>query len=206
LINLLDVVDGCGSLDLTSSTTCETVADATYYCYKGGYLFALSVENVSSCVKKLDISGAGVKIVKFSAQNIENITGNVGTIADDGDKGKYAIYNCDASSCVRATGYIKDGDDSYFSIGTTQNDKVSLETGCSGNIGLLKTGNELCLDYSSGDITAGVSATGGTYLLTGTANAANPFTGTATSNISIKIGSNYMIKDTLFACKYFFIY
>jgi len=186
----------------------DTSGDITTYCYHNKVIYGFTATNagtLSDCKVKSGSLDSGVHILKVDTTIADaNISTTTGTTTD---LEKIAIYNCNTNGCERAYGYIKDDEDAYYSIGATANESVTGEASCDGKLGLLNSSKEICLLYDTTDAAHPVTksapvTTSGTayYLLDGTPDATNPFTGSATStSIAIQVGTNYMIYDKFYS-------
>jgi len=187
-------IDDCGEKSLTSCSG-EEIADTL--CIKNNILYA--IENTSGCYKVEQ--ALALSQVNIMSVTTTRITDASSSLSDDisSDIAKIAIYNCNAESCERSYGFIKDSGN-YYSIAKGNKNEGVTPTGgsCDGIIGTLDVSNELCLGYSDpNSITVGFTETGD-YLLSGTTAATNPFTTDATAHtIPVLVGTNYMIHDTL---------
>ncbi|OUM69762.1 hypothetical protein PIROE2DRAFT_57194 [Piromyces sp. E2] len=187
------VIDDC------STTPGDCVSDgskaADGFCYNAADKSLYVINKANNCYKVAGVALtlSSVNIMKIDtgaiAENSASLTGDISA-----NIAKYAIYNCNASKCVRAYGYLHDSA-KYYEI---RYDGTNVETeqaaACDGNIGkLLSSDQKLCIDGTNGNA---VDWSDDNSVFSDLKEG-NPFTASISNHINVKRNTNYMIEDVL---------
>jgi len=110
-----------------SSTECSNTGDAVTYCYKDNTLFGFPYDDseMAMCNIKLVLTLSSVNVINIGTSAITNINNSLADL-NGGSIGRVVIYDCDASSCERISGIVKQGSANYYKIGISNSDDTGF--------------------------------------------------------------------------------